>query len=91
MFLQYSKDYHPATFSPSEPYKRPSQSIFVSLTVWINSLHLQKRFLFFFPMDSVLALKYSWYEPVRHCSSVALPVLPIFAETTVFIPNATVR
>lgn len=90
MFLQYSKVYHPATFTPSEHYERPSQSVFVCLTMWINSLHLQKKVYFFFPLDSLLALKYSWYEPVRHCSSVALPVLPIFAETTVFIPNATV-
>lgn len=90
MFLQYSKDYCPAIFSATEPHECPLQSVFVSLTMSINSLHLQKKVSFFFPLDSVLALKYSWYESVRHCSSVALPVLPVFAETTVFIPNATV-
>lgn len=35
-------------------------------------------------------LKHSWYEPVRHGSSVATPVLPVLAGTTVFIPNAAV-
>lgn len=42
------------------------------------------------PLGSVLASEEAWQEAVRHGGGVALPVLPVFAETTVLIPKAAV-
>lgn len=57
MFLQYSKDYHPATFSPSEPYERPSQSIFVKFNYVDKLSSPPKKVSFFLSHGFCVSLK----------------------------------